>query len=118
MSQPNCPKCNSEYSYQDGSLWICPTCGHEWSEEVASSATDEQPSDGLVRDANGNTLQDGDSVTVLKELKIKGASSSVKVGTKVKNIKIVDEVDGHDISCRIDGIGQIYLKSKFVRKSN
>jgi len=111
-----CPKCNSENIYADGTLWICPECSHEWSQFAAETAPAEQEPDGLIRDANGNVLTDGDAVTVLKELKIKGSSSVVKVGTKVKNIRLVDGGDGHDIACRIDGIGAINLKSQFVRK--
>ncbi len=120
MTQPtNCPQCNSENIYPDGNLWICPECFHEWSTLVQGEASSEEaPSqeDG-IRDANGNLLNDGDSVTVIKELKIKGASSVVKVGTKVKNIKLVDGGDGHDIACKIEGIGAINLKSIFVKKA-
>ncbi|SMF60302.1 zinc ribbon domain-containing protein YjdM [Pseudobacteriovorax antillogorgiicola] len=114
--QPTCSQCNSNYPYQDGSLWICPECGHEWSVHQASegSANDET----VIRDANGNPLQDGDTVTVVKDLKVKGASSPVKAGTKVKNIRLVpDSPDGHDISCKIDGFGAMGLKSIFVKKA-
>ena len=119
MTAPtNCPKCNSENIYQDGNLWICPECAHEWSAYSNIAAQEEQPvDDGLIRDANGNVLTDGDSVTVIKELRIKGSSSVVKVGTKVKNIRLVDGGDGHDIACKIDGLGSINLKSEFVRKA-
>lgn len=99
---------------------MCPECAHEWSQFETSAAgpADEEPvDDGLIRDANGNVLQDGDSVTVIKELRIKGSSSVVKVGTKVKNIRLVDGNDGHDIACKIDGLGAINLKSEFVRKA-
>lgn len=115
----NCPKCQSENIYQDGNLWICPECAHEWSAlaAVAVPAEEDADEDGKIRDANGNILNDGDSVTVIKELKIKGASSVVKAGTKVRNIRLVDAGDGHDISCKIDGIGSINLKSEFVRKA-
>ena len=118
MSQ--CPQCSSENIYQDGNLWICPECAHEWSALKTSSLTpneaaSEEP--GIIKDANGNPLADGDSVTVIKELRIKGSSSVVKVGTKVKNIRLVDGNDGHDIACKIDGLGAINLKSEFVRKS-
>ncbi len=107
---PNCPKCNGEYSYQDREMFVCPECGHEWS---ATEVQDE--ADGLsVRDANGNLLQDGDSISVIKDLKIKGSSSVVKVGTKVKNIRLVE--GDHDIDCKIDGIGAMKLKSEFVKK--
>ncbi len=114
--QPSCPQCSSENTYQDGTLWICPDCAHEWAEgpaTVAETVTD----DGQIRDANGNVLANGDSVIVLKELKIRGASGSVKSGTKVRNIRLDDLGDGHNIACRIDGIGAIHLKSEFVRKA-
>lgn len=118
MTNPtHCPKCNSENIYSDGSLWICPECAHEWSIFASESAEAAPAEDNLIRDSNGNVLTDGDSVTVIKELKIKGSSSVVKVGTKVKNIRLVDGGDGHDIACKIDGIGSINLKSEFVRKA-
>ncbi|MGL4623313.1 MAG: zinc ribbon domain-containing protein YjdM [Culicoidibacterales bacterium] len=107
---PNCPKCGSEYTYQDGALYICPMCGHEWS-DIEPAAEEVK----IVRDANGNILQDGDSVTVIKDLKVKGSSSVVKIGTKVKNIRLVD--GDHDIDCRIDGFGEMSLKSEFVKKA-
>jgi len=114
MSLPNCPKCQSEYTYQDGDLLICPECSNEWKEGEAS-LTEEQE---IIKDANGNVLADGDSVTVIKDLKIKGSSSVVKVGTKVKSIRLlVDSNDGHDIDCKIDGIGPMKLKSEFVKKA-
>lgn len=112
MSLPNCPQCNSEYTYNDGELLICPECAHEWKE--GESAAEEQV---LIKDANGNLLADGDTVTVVKDLKIKGSSSVVKVGTKVKNIRLLtDASDGHDIDCKIDGIGAMKLKSEYVKK--
>lgn len=115
--EPKCPKCASEYTYADGNMWVCPQCSHEWSqheeEKVAEAAADES----IVKDANGNVLQDGDTVTVIKDLKVKGSSSSVKVGTKVKNIKLRDMGDGHNIACKIDGFGEMNLKSEFVRKA-
>lgn len=116
--QTHCPKCNSENIYHDGLTWICPECSHEWTglETTTNEATPEID-DNHIRDANGNVLADGDSVTVIKELRIKGSSSVVKVGTKVKNIRLVDGGDGHDIACKIDGIGAINLKSEFVRKA-
>jgi len=117
QTDTKCPKCNSENIYADGTLWICPECSHEWSQFAKAEASKEIEPDGLIRDANGNILNNGDSVTVLKELKIKGSSSVVKVGTKVKNIRLVDGGDGHDIACKIDGIGAINLKSQFVRKA-
>lgn len=114
--EPPCPKCAAEYTYADGNLWVCPQCAHEWSQFVAEVPV-EAASDNAIRDAFGNILQDGDSVTVIKELKIKGTSSVVKVGTKVKNIRLSDAGDGHDISCKIDGIGAMNLKSEFVKKA-
>jgi protein PhnA len=118
MSNPsNCPKCHSENIYEDGNLWVCPECSHEWTPQAEVQEIAEPVSDGLIRDSNGNVLNNGDAVTVLKELKIKGSSSSVKAGTKVRNIRLVpDGDDGHDIACKIDGLGSIYLKSQFVRK--
>lgn len=108
---PNCPKCNSEYTYQDGIYFICPECAHEWTNEPEEKSV----SDALnVKDANGNTLQDGDTITVIKDLKVKGSSLVVKVGTKVKNIKLVE--GDHNIDCKIDGIGPMKLKSEFVKK--
>lgn len=112
----NCPKCQSENIYQDGNLWICPECSHEWSALASATVEEEIPVDTAIRDANGHVLQDGDTVTVIKDLKIKGSSSVVKVGTKVKNIKLTDGGDGHDISCKIEGFGAMNLKSEFVRK--
>ncbi|MFY1067249.1 zinc ribbon domain-containing protein YjdM [Enterococcus sp. AD013-P3] len=112
MSQlPNCPQCGSEYTYEDRGLFVCPECGHEWSE--AQSA--EQESGLVVKDANGNLLQDGDSVTVIKDLKVKGASGPIKQGTKVKNIRLVES--DHNIDCKIDGFGAMSLKSEFVKKN-
>lgn len=109
-SLPPCPKCSSQLTYEDQALLICPECGHEWS-RVAAAAADEA---SVIRDANGNALQDGDTITVIKDLKVKGSSQVVKVGTKVKNIRLVG--GDHDIDCRIDGIGAMKLKSEFVRK--
>lgn len=120
MSFPTeCPKCQSPHVYQDGSLWMCPECQHEWNplELDLVSREDDQAGPSVIKDANGNVLQDGDSVTVIKELRIKGSSSVVKVGTKVRNIRLTDAGDGHDIACKIDGIGSINLKSEFVRKA-
>ena len=110
-----CPECSSEHVYQDGSLWICPECAHEWNPQTA--AADAGAQDQGVRDANGNPLSDGDSVTVIKDLKVKGSSLVVKGGTKVKGIRLVDASDGHNISCKIDGIGAMNLKSEFVKKA-
>ena len=110
-----CPKCNSEHAYQDRDLWVCPECAHEWS--AATDAVAEAAQDAAVRDANGNVLADGDSVIVIKDLKIKGSSSVVKGGTKVRNIRLQEATDGHNIACKIDGIGAMNLKSEFVRKA-
>lgn len=110
---PACPQCQSEFTYEDGASLICPECGHEWSKTSADEGGDDQGI--VVKDAFGNRLQDGDSVTVIKDLKVKGSSSVVKVGTKVKNIRLVD--GDHDIDCKIDGIGQMGLKSEFVKKA-
>lgn len=109
---PNCPQCGSQFTYEDGAMLVCPECAHEWSAQ-AESAGEEQGRE--VRDANGNLLQDGDTVTVIKDLKVKGSSLVVKVGTKVKNIRLVD--GDHDIDCKIDGIGAMGLKSEFVKKA-
>lgn len=108
---PPCPQCRSTYTYEDGAMLVCPECAHEWSKDAATDAEQKRE----VRDAFGNLLQDGDSVTVIKDLKIKGSSSVVKVGTKVKNIRLVD--GDHDIDCKIDGIGAMGLKSEFVKKA-
>lgn len=109
---PNCPKCDSEYTYQDSNILICPECSYEWS---AEATVDSDDSLAGIKDANGNILQDGDTITVLKDLKVKGSSSVVKVGTKVKNIRLVE--GDHDIDCKIDGIGAMKLKSQFVKKA-
>jgi protein PhnA len=108
---PKCPKCNSEYTYEDGNLIICPECTYEWNKEVSEN---EQENKRIIKDANGQILQDGDTVTVIKDLKIKGSSQVVKVGTKVKNIRLVE--GDHDIDCKIEGIGAMQLKSQFVKK--
>lgn len=106
---PNCPKCDSEYSYEDGNMYVCPECAHEWSQDGSGEE------DTRIKDAVGNPLEDGDTITVIKDLKIKGTSLVVKVGTKVKNIRLVE--GDHDIDCKIDGIGAMKLKSQFVRKA-
>ncbi|MFG6490466.1 zinc ribbon domain-containing protein YjdM [Roseateles sp. BYS78W] len=108
---PACPKCQSAYTYEDGAQLVCPECGHEWSAQAAEAAAEEAR---VIKDAVGNVLQDGDTVTVIKDLKIKGSSLVVKVGTKVKNIRLTD--GDHDIDCKIDGIGAMGLKSEFVKK--
>lgn len=112
-----CPQCDSENIYLDGNLWMCPECAHEWSALASAAPVKEDVDDGLIRDANGNVLNNGDTVTVIKDLKIKGSSSVVKVGTKVKNIRLTDAGDGHDISCKIDGFGSMNLKSEYVKKA-
>ena len=116
-SDPQCPQCSSVNVYADGNMWICPECSHEWSQFVSAEAEVVPEELTGYRDAFGNLLEDGDSVTVIKELKIKGSSSVVKVGTKVKNIRLMDGDDGHDIACKIDGIGAINLKTEFVKKA-
>lgn len=110
-NMPKCPTCSSEYTYEDGDMFVCPECAHEW----AKAAVENADAESVVRDAFGNELKDGDSLTVIKDLKIKGSSLVVKVGTKVKNIRIVS--GDHDIDCRIDGIGAMQLKSEFVKKA-
>ena len=110
---PPCPVCTSVYTYESEPLFICPECAHEWSPSAATSDAAESL-ERVIRDAVGNVLADGDAVTVIKDLKVKGTSSVVKVGTKVKNIRLVD--GDHDIDCKIDGIGPMKLKSEFVRK--
>jgi protein PhnA len=108
---PPCPTCGSALTYEDGPNFVCPECAHEWP-QAASVATETAR---VVRDSVGNPLQDGDTVTVIKDLKVKGSSSVVKIGTKVKGIRLVE--GDHDIDCRIEGIGQMGLKSEFVKKS-
>ncbi|MCS0789959.1 zinc ribbon domain-containing protein YjdM [Cytobacillus firmus] len=110
-SLPNCPKCSSEYTYDDGMLFVCPECAHEWTAESEINSLEDEK---LIKDSNGNVLTDGDTVSVIKDLKVKGTSSVIKIGTKVKNIRIVD--GDHDIECKIDGIGAMKLKSEFVKK--
>jgi protein PhnA len=114
---PNCPKCNLAYTYEDRGLFVCPECAHEWSGDQATAASEDDDAPRVIKDANGTPLADGDSVTVIKDLKVKGSSLVVKVGTKVRNIRLVDGTAGHDIDCRIDGIGPMQLKSEFVRKA-
>ena len=108
---PNCPECNSEYAYENGTLFACPDCGHEWSAEEAAAAAEAL----ILRDANGNELNSGDTVQLTKDLKVKGTSTTLKIGTKVKNIRIAPGED-HDIDCKIDGTGPMKLKSQFVKK--
>ena len=108
---PNCPDCSSQYTYEDSGLYMCPECGHEWSKDTEPVVEDTL----LVKDANGTSLNNGDSVVVIKDLKLKGSSSVLKVGTKVKNIRLVDS--DHNIVCKVPGIGAMHLKSEFVRKA-
>ena len=112
---PKCNKCSSSYTYEDGALYICPECGHEWVIHMEEESMAVQPA---VKDAHGNRLQDGDSVTIIKDLKVKGATSSLKVGVKVKSIRLVDEVNGHNIEAKVPGFGMMMLKSEIVKKSN
>jgi protein PhnA len=115
--ETSCPKCKSENIYKDINLWVCPECAHEWSDQDEVQTLVTVNDDNLIRDANGNVLADGDSVIVIKDLKIKGASGTIKGGTKVRSIRLCDAGDGHDISCKVDGFGSINLKSAFVRKA-
>ena len=108
---PACPKCHSEFTYEDGGLYICPECAHEWSTQAAAPA---ETAERVYRDSAGNVLQDGDTVTVIKDLKLRGSAGVIKMGTKDKNIRLVDS--DHDIDCKIDGLGAMSLKSEFVKK--
>lgn len=110
---PPCPECHEPYAYEQGALLVCPMCGHEWSAEDGAAAE----ASAAITDAFGTPLADGDTVTVIKDLKVKGSSLVVKVGTKVKNIRLGDGFGGHDIDCKIDGVGPMQLKSEFVRRS-
>lgn len=114
LGLPNCPSCNSEYTYEDRHIFVCPECAHEWTVETQVDTINDE----VIKDANGNILKDGDSIIVIKDLKIKGSSSSVKKGTKVKSIRLIyGSGDGHDIDCKIDGFGAMKLKSEFVKKA-
>jgi len=112
---PPCPLCNCEYSYEMGDLLVCPECAHEWNPAEAADENVEQ--ERVVKDSSGNVLQDGDSVTIIKDLKVKGSSTSIKVGTKVRNIRLVNGPDGHDIDAKVDGFGSMFLKSSIVKKA-
>ena len=112
---PNCPKCNSEYTYHDGQLYVCPDCQHEWDENTVLDVEEEESTEKVFKDAHGNILQDGDAITIIKDLKLKGSSLVIKVGTKVKSIRLVD--GDHDIDCKVPGIGPMKLKSEFVKKA-
>lgn len=111
MTLPNCPKCQSEFTYEDGENFVCPECAHEWPQHIQAEAETAK----VFKDASGNILQDGDTVTLIKDLKLKGSSNVIKVGTKVKNIRLID--GDHDIDCKIDGFGAMQLKTEFVRKA-
>ena len=108
---PQCPQCSSEFTYEDSSMYVCPECAHEWSQNAVEEIEEKR----VIRDSVGNELQDGDTITVIKDLKVKGSSLVIKVGTKVKNIRLVD--GDHDIDCKIDGIGAMQLKTEFVKKA-
>ena len=112
---PACPKCKSTLTYEDGALLVCPECANEWSPTAAATAEATEEAGLVVRDANGTLLKDGDSVVIVKDLKVKGATSALKVGTKVKSIRLVE--GDHNIDCKIDGFGSMALKSEFVKKS-
>ncbi|PNK60431.1 zinc ribbon domain-containing protein YjdM [Psychrobacter sp. FDAARGOS_221] len=117
MSLPNCPSCDSDLTYEDGALLVCPMCGHEWTAAEAENAESAE-AEAVIRDAVGNELQDGDTVTVIRDLKVKGSSTPIKVGTKVKNIRLLhDAPDDHDIDCKVDGFGPMKLKSSVVKKA-
>ena len=111
ITLPKCPKCCSEYTYEDNGILICPECAHEWNEEAKSEHAEDKK---IFKDAYGNILNDGDTVALIKDLKVKGGSSTIKAGTKVQNIRLVDE--DHDIDCKVDGFGKMGLKSEFVKK--
>jgi protein PhnA len=109
---PNCPKCESTYTYSDGTAFICPECAHEWTAFEQKEAEEA----ALIRDSVGNILEPGDSVTIIKDLKVKGATSDLKAGTKVKNIKFCGDVDGHDLEAKVEGFGSLYIRSQYVKK--
>jgi protein PhnA len=110
---PPCPICQSVYTYEMGALLVCPECAHEWTSEVEEEFVEAER---VIKDVSGNVLQDGDTVTIAKDLKVKGSSTAIKVGTKVRNIRLVSPVDGHDIDAKVDGFGQMMLKSSVVKK--
>ncbi|MFZ3492936.1 zinc ribbon domain-containing protein YjdM [Streptomyces sp. 5.8] len=116
-SLPPCPKCSSEYTYEMNALMVCPECAHEWVPVSAGTGDESASGVRVIKDAVGNALSDGDTVTVVKALKVKGSPSGIKAGTKVRNIRLVDGVDGHDIDCKIDGFGAMQLKSSVVKKA-
>jgi protein PhnA len=112
---PNCAKCGSEFTYEDRGLYICPECGYEWTEKPESENDKQEVS---IKDAYGNILKDGDDVTIIKDIKVKGSSSVIKIGVKVKNIRLVEEVHGHNIEAKVPGFGMMMLKSEVLKKSN
>ncbi|MEW2113984.1 zinc ribbon domain-containing protein YjdM [Streptomyces sp. NPDC005474] len=114
---PPCPKCSCEYTYEMNALLVCPECGHEWAPGDGGAEGRDAGGERVVKDAVGNVLRDGDSVVVVKALKVKGSPSGIKAGTKVRNIRLVDGVDGHDIDCKVDGFGAMQLKSSVVKKT-
>ncbi|MET8563507.1 zinc ribbon domain-containing protein YjdM [Streptomyces flaveolus] len=114
---PPCPQCSCEYTYEMNALIVCPECGHEWVPTETGAGGGDAAGERVVKDAVGNVLQDGDSVVVVKALKVKGSPSGIKAGTKVRNIRLVDGVDGHDIDCKVDGFGAMQLKSGVVKKA-
>lgn len=109
----SCPQCSSPYTYEMGALLVCPECAHEWSAEAEA---DDKPQETAIKDSVGNVLSDGDTVTIVKDLKVKGQAQAIKVGTKVRNIRLVEGFDGHDIDCKVDGFGPMHLKSSVVKK--
>ncbi|MGB4926351.1 MAG: zinc ribbon domain-containing protein YjdM [Giesbergeria sp.] len=113
---PACPQCGQENTYPDGEQFICPDCAYEWPRAATAGAEDEAQGDGVVRDANGNPLQDGDAVILVKDLKVKGSSSTLKKGSKIKGIRLVDGADGHNVDCKTD-LGSMLLKSEFLKKA-
>ena len=115
---PACPMCGLENTYPDGDNYVCPDCAHEWPQVATSNSNDaaEAAGDGVVRDANGNPLQDGDAVILVKDLKVKGSSTTLKKGTKIKSIRLVDGADGHNVDCKTD-LGSLLLKSEFLKKA-
>ncbi|GAA2791032.1 zinc ribbon domain-containing protein YjdM [Kitasatospora sp. CM 4170] len=114
---PQCPQCAGQYTYEMNGLMVCPECGHEWMPGGGGEASVAGAGERVIKDAVGNVLADGDTVTVIKALKVKGSASGIKAGTKVRNIRLVDGVDGHDIDCRIEGFGAMQLKSSVVKKA-
>lgn len=114
---PKCPQCSSEYSYEMGALWVCPECAHEWALDPSDDVSNDPAGEQVIKDTNGNVLADGDSVTVVKDLKVKGYPNPIKVGTKVRGIRLVYDNGDHDIDCKVDGFGQMMLKSSVVKKS-